>query len=382
MQYNLTSFEFGDEDFKRLEDIFSSGKLTMGCVTRKFEEELAKFHDRKYAVMVNSGSSANLLMISVLVNSGRLAKGDKVLVPAVSWSTTFFPITQLGLVPVFCDVDLSTFCLSEKVVADAINAEKISAVLNVSLLGYFAHSKKIEQLCCKNNIIYIEDCCESFGSISGDAKAGSLGEIATLSFFYSHQLPAIEGGCLLTDDDELYDYALSMRAHGWTRDIESDKYLQIESDPFKRSFRFVLPGYCLRPIEFTASLGLSSLDRWKNASKIRTSNLKSFHKYFQEGNYHVQATHDGMSAFGFGFIMNSEEDRSRAVSLLQANGVQVRPIVAGNFLRNPVIQRMEHLTFGEFKNSDKIDDCGLFIGNHAEVLDEKIRITSSLLTNV
>jgi CDP-6-deoxy-D-xylo-4-hexulose-3-dehydrase len=384
MKYELTSHEFDEEDIKNIILLFDSKQLTMGKKVKEFERKLADYHNRKYAVMTNSGSSANLIMIASLVTSGLLKKSDKVLVPAVSWSTTYFPLAQYGLIPIFVDVDPHTFSLKVKDVQLAMDHHHdIKCVLNVPLLGYYADSAAIEKFCASRNMLYLEDCCEAFGSSFAGVRAGSVGIASTLSFFYSHQLPAIEGGCVLLDDKNLYDHALSLRAHGWTREIEEPTLLPVEDDPFLRAFRFVLPGYCLRPTEINAVLADRRLDLWSNSERVRRSNHETFIKLFSSMPFlKPQSWHDGISAFGFGIILNSNINRAKLVEKLCENNISTRPIVAGNFLRNPAINYFEHGVSGSLTNADIIDSQGLFFGNHAQDLRQNLHKLSDILNEI
>lgn len=378
--YKLSSFEFDQLDEDDVIGLFRSQKLTMGDNVREFECEIAKKHKRKYAVMVNSGSSANLVAIGSLVLSGKLPRGSKVLVPAVSWSTTYFPLEQYGLIAAFADVSLSTFGLSVDIVKDALKVDpEIKAVFFVPLLGNYQEAQKIKNFCIENDLFYLEDCCEAFGSSVNGVSAGSLGLISTFSFYFSHQLPTIEGGMVLTDDRMLYDYMLSLRAHGWTRDLIDDEFLEIHPDSFVRAFRFVLPGYCLRPTEINAVLGINRLKKWPSVSAIRANNMIYFGERFSDiSGIRIQHQHPGMSAFGFGIIVQ-EKSRFDLVSDLTKNGVEVRPIVAGNFLKNPVINLMRHVKVDQsFKNAETLEECGLFFGNAATDLRSNIDLAYSI----
>jgi CDP-6-deoxy-D-xylo-4-hexulose-3-dehydrase len=225
----------------------------------------------------------------------------------------------------------------------------------------------LELLCRENNVLLFIDNCEGFGSkhFEADTYFGARqAEAMTLSFFYSHQLPAIEGGMILTDDEEMFHHMLSLRAHGWTRDLPSNKFLPIDKNEFTKLFRFVLPGYCLRPMEINALLGLERLKRWPQVYAMRSKNQLMFEQLFSKiDSVSIQKLHQGQSTFGFGVLMPSHELREVLIDSCHKSGIQCRPIVAGNFLSNPVCDRIEHLTYGNFKVSDCIDNCGIFFGN-------------------
>jgi CDP-4-dehydro-6-deoxyglucose reductase, E1 len=385
MNYPLTQHEFDEKDLKNIIDLFTDQTLTMGANVRAFETEVSSYHARRYGVMFNSGSSANLVLIASLVLSGRLSRGDKIVVPAVSWSTTFFPLVQYGLVPVFVDVDIDSWTMDPELCRHAIkDIPGIRAVFFVSLLGSFTNYKKIVDLCVDNSLILLVDNCEGFGSKFFDGREAALCGVESigmsLSFFYSHQLPAIEGGMVLTDDEELFHYMLSLRAHGWTRELPSSKYLDVDQNEFTSLFRFVLPGYCLRPMEINAVLGRERLSRWKLVSEVRRDNHKKYLELFAgDTSISVQHAHDGQSAFGFGMLMPSAEKRETLIDLCKKAGIQCRPVVAGNFLNNPVCKRIDFEVYGDFYCADLVDDCGVFFGNTGKPLGDQLILLQSVL---
>ena len=383
INYPLVKHQFDEIDKNNIVKLFETQMLTMGKNVKEFENNFAKFHNRKYAVMTNSGSSANLLLIGSLVQSGLLKKGDRVVVPCVSWSTTFFPLEQYGLICVFVDVDLHTMSIKSEIAIEAAKKFKAKAIINVPLLGNYSEAKKLKNACQSENLIYLEDCCEAFGSTFENDIAGSLGFGSTQSFFYSHQLPAIEGGCILTDDRTVYDYLLAMRAHGWTRDLIDDSVFKIEKDKFLSSFRFVIPGYCLRPTEINAVLAQRRLELWESNFQILENNLRSFQYEFGKiKKLTIQQAHNGMAGFGFGFVLKEAKVRKKLTDKLSEQQVVCRPIVAGNFLENEAIKYMNFEVFGEMRNANKIDQGGLFIGNFPDNLNEKIRKTAGLVETV
>ena len=380
INYPLTKHEFDEVDKANVINLFESEFLTMGKSVKNFEKEFAAYHGRSYGVMVNSGSSANLLLVGSLVQSGLLKTGDKVIVPAVSWSTTYFPLHQYGLKLVFVDVSLATFSLNAEHAIEAAKASGAKAIFNVPLLGSYSQAKKLSQLCDEENLIYIEDCCEAFGSSYNGDRAGSLGVGSTQSFFYSHQLPAIEGGMILTNDRILYDFMLSMRAHGWTRDLQDNSVFKIEPDPFLSAFRFVVPGYCLRPTEINAVLAQRRFELWDINGKVRKENLEAFKRHFAcISGLKIQENHTGMSSFGFGAYLEDKTKRKKLVEALNAENVMSRPIVAGNFLANDAINYMSYETYGDLRNASIIDESGFFIGNFSEDLTEKLAQTAQLI---
>lgn len=253
----LATTTWDNEEIKAINEIIKNGQFTMSKHVKEFESKYADFNDSKYCVMVNSGSSANLLAISALFyrNLGKkLRRGDEVIVPAVSWSTTYAPLIQFGLKIKVVDIDLNTLNYDidrlEKAVTD-----KTKMIVCVNLLGNPNNFKAINEFAVNKDIIIFEDNCESMGAIFNGKKTGSFGLVGTTSTFFSHIISTIEGGLIVTDDEELYHIMLSMRAHGWTRELpEENKLTKKYDDEFYEQFRFILPGYNLRPTEINGAI--------------------------------------------------------------------------------------------------------------------------------
>ena len=366
--------------------VAESGNYTCGNTVEVFEHMLADYLDTKYCVMVNSGSSANLLMIATLVESGRLKQGDKVLVPAVSWSTTYFPLAQYGLIPVFIDVDKDGILdLFHEIIK--IHPE-IKAILAVNLLGKTIDIQLFYDFCIDNGLLLLEDNCESFGSFySGlNKKAGSLASMATNSFFFSHQLNAIEGGCITTNEEAVYYMLKSLRAHGWTREQDANSpHWHPSGDNFKDSFTFINKGYCLRPQEINASVGIESLKNITNEAIIRNKNAKYFYQVVSDIPY--VSTLDWIkdsryNTFGLPMFFKCPEDRSIVYRALLDVDIHTRPIIGGNFLNQPVMRKIPHETCGTFKNAEWYDKCGMMFGNYGEDLTDQIDEMSKVLRDL
>lgn len=372
MKYSLTSHEFDERDKSNINALLDSTKLTMGANNSKFEERLSSFFGKKYALTCNSGSSANLLIIASLFYSGHLKQGDEIIVPSVSWSTTYAPLAQFNMKLKFVDVDINTYNLSVDILKKSVT-KKTKAVLFVSLLGNSIGLPDIYDFCEKNKITLIEDNCESFGTKINGKCSGSFGLLSSLSFYYSHQLPTVEGGAVLTDSRELYDTLLCLRSHGWTRELSDDTHLHVESDKFKRKFRFTLPGYNLRMMEISSVFGLRRLDLWDETFERRHNNYKIFNNLFSDSNIlKIQTVCDNASLFGFGAILSSNINRLEFYEYLESNHIETRPIVAGNFVKNKALDYMSFDNPGDLKNSDIIDDRGIFFGNCNKDLTQEL----------
>ncbi len=258
VSYPLATSTWNSKEIEAIQRVINSGHFTMGQEVSNFEKRFSDFHNRKFAVMVNSGSSANLLMIAALFFKKNLPlkKGDEVIVPAVSWATTYTPLSQYGLKIKFVDVDINTMNFNLDQLTDAIS-KKTKLIFSVNLLGNPNDFNKINSIIEGKDIYLLEDNCESLGAEFDGKKAGTFGILSSFSCFFSHHISTMEGGLILTDDQELYHILLCLRAHGWTRDLPEKNLVTNgkSADFFEESFRFVLPGYNLRPLEFSGALG-------------------------------------------------------------------------------------------------------------------------------
>jgi len=366
----LASTTWDSEEMNAMQDVIKSGMFTMGENVQKFEEQFAEYHKSKYCVMVNSGSSANFLMIAALfftTGKNKLKRGDEVIVPSVSWSTTYSPIYFHGLKLRFVDVGKDTLNINPANIKNAITKDT-KAVMAVNLLGNACEYKEILAICEENNLILLEDNCESLGASYDNKKSGTFGLVSSCSSFFSHHISTMEGGLILTDDEEIYHILLSIRAHGWTRNLPTDNLICTKSDdPFYESFRFILPGYNVRPLELSGALGTKQLPKVDSLIEKRRLNADYFIEMMSEFDFiDIQKETGASSWFGFSLILNDKANFTRAdlVHRLNSRGIETRPIVCGNILENEMTQYFDFSTSGNFAVSENIHANGLFIGNH------------------
>ena len=367
MQFKLCDDPWGEEELNAIRRVMDSGMYTMGQNVRAYEEQFAHKFGTKHAVMVSSGSTANLLAIASLVYSKRLPRGAEVIVPAVSWSTTYAPMEQYGMKLVFVDIDKDTLNMDVQALRNAIT-EKTKMIFLVNLLGNPNYFDEVFEICQQKNIIVIEDNCESLGAEYKGKKLGTLGLIGTFSTFYSHHLCTMEGGVVVTDDQELYEYMLAIRAHGWTRNLPEDSSIyHKKDDPFYESFNFIVPGYNLRPLEMEGAIGLEQLKKMDRMIAQRRENARYFkEKMKQFPEIRLQKEVEASSWFGFSLVLQGrlEGKRSQIVEGLRHAQVETRPIVAGNFTRNKVIEYMDYSIPAPLVNADEIHYNGFFIGKN------------------
>lgn len=369
MRYKLSDDTWDKKEISAIQEVLNSGMFSMGERVAKYELEFAAKFGVKYVLMVSSGSAANLLAVAGLIYSGRLQKGDEVIVPAVSWSTTYFPLCQMGLKLRFVDIDRDTLNIDTDRFAAAIT-EKTRMVCLVNLLGNPNDFDRITEICGSKNIIIMEDNCESLGAEYYGRKAGTIGLVGTYSTFYSHHLCTMEGGMAVTNDEELYHYMLCIRAHGWTRNLPEDSriYRKSEND-FYESFNFIVPGFNLRPLEMEGAAGMEQLKKMDGIIAQRRENAKYFcEKMSQFKDVRLQKETGKSSWFGFAMVLEGamKGRRDGLVKFLAENEIEVRPIVAGNFTRNSVIRYLDYSISGNLDASDDIHDNGFFVGNHSK----------------
>lgn len=383
-RYPLATTTWDDEELKAIQRVVDSGSFTMGSEVSSYEKEFASFFGSKYAVMSNSGSSANLLAMAAIRYSSlhsALPKNE-IIVPAVSWSTTYYPISQLGYKLKFVDVSAETLNSDVQSIQSAIGPET-AGIFVVNLLGNPSALKQIRAICDAQGLFMIEDNCESMGALDESKFAGTYGHIGTFSSFFSHHISTMEGGMCLTDSLELSQVMTSLRAHGWTRELPTENFVHNKSgDPFEDSFRFVLPGYNLRPLEFEGAIGKEQLKKLPQIISGRRANAIKFLSLISKYPMIRYQKESGESSwFGFSMILDSGFKKSRddLVRTLSEHRIDVRPIVAGNFTRNPVVGHLSHTALETYPNADLIHDHGLFVGNHHYDLTSELLLLENAL---
>lgn len=382
MEYKLCDDPWNWEEINAINSVVKNGMYTMSEEVFNFEEQFAAKVGSKYAVMVSSGSSANLLGIASLVYSGRLPRGSEVIVPAVSWSTTYSPLEQFGMKIVFVDIDKDTLNIDLDKVRNAIT-DNTKMVFAVNLLGNPNEYKELMKICEEADILLAEDNCESLGGKYNDKYLGTFGMFGSFSFFYSHHICTMEGGMAITNDKELYEYMLAIRAHGWTRNLPDNSMIhKIKMDPFYESFNFVVPGFNLRPLEMEGAIGLKQIEKMDQMIKNRRKNAEHFCRAMEDIPFARTQKEVGESSwFGFSIVLsdNMVGRRREIVNKLLKAGIECRPIVAGNFTRQEAVKYMDYKISGSLENADEIHEQGFFIGNHSSIIYDKIDFFKSIL---
>lgn len=378
IKYPLASSTWDEKEIEAINSVIAKDMYTMGEGVKQFEKDFSKFFGSKYSVMVNSGSSANLIAVAALfyTKEPKLKRGDEVIVPAVSWSTTFYPLYQYGLKLKFIDVDLHTLNFDLEQLKAAIS-DKTKMILAVNLLGNPNDFDAIKEIIGNRDILLMEDNCESMGATYNGKFTGTFGIMGTFSTFYSHHMATMEGGVVCTDDEELYHILLCLRAHGWTRHLPKENKISNKSDNwFEESFRFLLPGYNVRPVEMSGVIGIEQLKKLPAFLEQRRKNAELFVSLFNNNpTFYIQKEIGNSSWFGFSLIIkpNAKVDRLAIVKKLEENGIDCRPIVTGDFTKNEVLKYFDYEIFGKVKNANYLDTKGLFVGNHQIDLTKEIK---------
>ncbi|EAP76010.1 DegT/DnrJ/EryC1/StrS family aminotransferase [Roseovarius nubinhibens] len=380
VKFPLATSSWDQAEQDALQRVIASDMFSMGPEVRAFEEQFARQFGSTHAIMCNSGSSANLLMTAALFYHSdpklRLERGDEIIVPAVSWSTTYYPLGQYGLRLKFVDIDLETLNYDLDALAEAVS-DKTRAIMVVNLLGNPNDFARIREITDGRDIVMIEDNCESMGATFDGKEAGTFGVMGSYSAFFSHHISTMEGGIVVTDDEELYHIMLSLRAHGWTRNLPKFNHVTGEKsdDPFEESFRFVLPGYNLRPLEMSGALGQEQLKKLPGLVEGRRANGALVQaRLGNHPKFMIQREIGKSSWFGFSLVLRPDAGMARAdlVQRLSAAGFECRPIVAGNFAKNEVMKYFDYEIHGSLTNADYIDAQGLFVGNHHYPIPEAV----------
>jgi CDP-6-deoxy-D-xylo-4-hexulose-3-dehydrase len=369
----------GAEIFAAVETMLST-YTTMGKKVRTFEKQYADYCGLQHGVMSNSGSSANLLAVAALANPvtpNYLKPGDEVIVPALSWSTTIWPLIQHNLVPVFVDCDINDFNLDLNKLEKAISP-KTRAIKLVHVYGNPCNMDVIMALAKKHNLFVIEDCCEAMGAFYDGKSVGSFGDVGNFSFFFSHHISTLEGGISVTNNFELTETLRILRAHGWSREAdEHQKYVEKYPDIDPR-FIFINQGYNLRPTEVNAAMGMHQLPKLNGFidNRRETANffLKHFAKYEEFFSFQQETPKGKHVWFGFSIILKEKTPFTvkDITSFIQTNHIETRPIIAGNMARHPAFNMYKHRISGDLGAADTIMKNGFAFACH-HAMDKNAR---------
>ena len=383
-KYPLLSDAFSKSDINCGLKVLSSKHITMSKITRNFEKQFAKKLGCKYALMTNSGSSANLLAVSAIINpmfKNKLRPGDEVLIPAVCWSTSLWPIIQNNLKPVFVDVELDTFNISIKDLKKKITS-KTKAIMCIHVLGTSANLSQIKKIANKKNIVLIEDTCESLGAKFNNKFLGTFGDFGTFSFYYSHQITSGEGGMIVCNNTQNYNIIKSLRSHGWSRETNFHNFYKNKFKKIDDRFLFINSGYNVRPTDIQAAIAHNQFKRLNKFINIRKLNRKKIilkitkNKKWDNQFYFINPSKNvNPSWFGLPMLINKRflNKKKYFLNHLTKIGIENRPILSGNFTNQPATN-LYNLNKKKlaYVNAQTVENTGFFIGLHTKKISSKI----------
>lgn len=369
------------------EFILTTNRLSMDTKCLEFEQSFANYQGRKFAVLFNSGASANLAMLQSLKNLGKLKDEDKIGFSALTWSTNTMPIIQLGMVPVPLDCKIESLnVMSENLMERLEQVPDIKAVFLTNVLGFLGDIEKIRNLCQEKGIILIEDNCESLGTESNNGKAGNFGLGASFSFFVAHHMSTIEGGMVCTDDEDFAEMLRIVRANGWDRNLSAEQQVKwrrkynIQSD-FDAKYTFYDLAYNLRPTEITGFLGLYQMQFLEENIKVRELNYLNLERVLELNDDIIMLEHSNikvLSTFAFPLVCKSAELRSHYLTRFSGAGIEIRPMIAGNMQKQPFYKKYVDKVF-DLPNTDYLHDCSFYCGNYPELTENDIQTIMSCL---
>lgn len=372
-------------DRQILADFCLNGKrFTNGEKVKEFEQIWSDWLGVKYSVMVNSGASANYISIAMVKE---LVGVGEVIVPPIGWVSDISSVAQLGMTPVFVDVDMNNFCITTENIKNAITPNT-KAIVMVHALGFNGITDELVQLCKEKNIILIEDCCESHGATFGDKKVGSIGDISLFSFYFGHHITTIEGGTVCVNDPKLYDLAKLFRSHGMTREAspELQEYYKLTNPDLNPLFTFAVAGFNMRSTELNAVLGIEQMKRLDYNIQRRIENLDIWLSNLDSNKFITGFNTTGNSNFALPLMMQgATRDKLKDVcKILEGEGVEYRLGTAGggNQARQPYLKKFHYKIVGVLAHSDYIHDNALYVGNHPELTKEQIINVCKKINNV
>lgn len=377
-----SSFLYESDTKKKLCDFISQATiLSMGDECKKFEIAFAKKQQRKHAVFVNSGSSADLVLIQALLNVGTLKQGDIVGVSALTWATNIMPLIQLGLQPFLIDCEVETLNVSPSTFRESLRTQpNIKALFITNTLGHSDDIAAIARLCQERGIIFLEDNCESLGSVVDGILLGNWGLASTFSFFVGHHMSTIEGGMVCTDDDELYSQIVMARAHGWDRNLAATKQKILRDkfnvNEFYSKYTFYDLAFNLRPTEINGFLGNVQINYWDEIVQKRYKNFIVLHDQIKTNQDLISLNYSHMdivSSFAIPVIVKDNHNTTKYTTKFEEAKVEFRPMIAGSMARQPFYQKYI-ANPGTQPNAEFIHRNSFYFGNNPELTDAELEL--------
>ena len=396
MKIPLASLGFTESDIEAAIDVLRTGELTIGKKVAEFEKAMAKYLNVKHFIMVNSGSSANLAIIESLVRPSSseplLPVGSKVIVPSIAWPTTVWPIIQLGLEPVFVDIDQKTLGVDFKQARKVLEKDRsIKALLIIHPLGLCLDGEELKKLCEDFRLILLEDNCESLGSAFNGEMAGTLGKAGSFSFYFSHHLTTMEGGGIATNDFEMAQDLQSIRSHGWSRNRTDHKKWESENPEIDSRFMFVSAGYNIRPMEIQAAIGVSQLKRLPENIRRRQEIARYVHNEIKDSRFELIGheyleSDEGLNRHTWMLlpiraIDTKLKELKSYMRSLEDLEIDTRPPLTGNFTKQPALKKLLPTLSLEsnYPMADKISESTFLVACHHDLTDAQVEFLGQTL---
>ena len=369
-----------DDIEKLIEWLRTFPRLTKGELTERYESMWADFLGCKHAVYVNSGSSANLLMLYTLIAAGKLCKGDRVVVPAVSWATDLAPVVQLGLEPILCDCNMEDLSVDLNCLEDLVKRGDIKALMFVSVLGLVPNMDEVIRLCELHDVILLEDSCESLGSEFDNKKLGTFGLMSSFSMYFGHHMSTIEGGMVCTDSSDMYNMLKCLRSHGWDRDLDEGYRQALRKDhpssDFENLYKFYYYGFNFRPTDLQAFIGIQQLEKLDSVIETRHKNYLLYCSLFSNLHWEPQTQREGIYISNFAYPVIHPR-REEIVARLSEEQISVRPLICGSLELQPFWP--ERKPVAKHKNAELVNDFGFYVPNNHQITEQEIRKVCSVM---
>lgn len=377
---------YGEKEVMESLESLLTMKTTSGEKVSKFEKKFANYVGIRHATMVNSGSSANLLALSILSHpslKNHISSGDEIITPAVTWATTVYPICNVGAIPKFVDVKMNDYTIDPIEIERAITS-KTKALMVVHLLGNPCAMKEISKIAKQHNLWLIEDSCEAHGAKYYGKHVGTFGDLSTFSFFASHHITTMEGGMVVTNNKKLYEIAKSMKAFGWSRELDSRKKLEKKFSNIDSRFLFVNTGYNFRPTELQGAFGIHQIDKLESLVKLRIKNAKYWNRKLKPYSSLLITPEEKLIRRSYLFypitvLKNQFFTKEKLVNELERNGIETRPIMAGNIIKQPVTKYIKFKKAKNLKNSNLIHENSFLIGNHHGIKEKEREFIANVI---
>lgn len=366
--------------------ILKTQRLSMDQQCFAFEKAFAKYQNSEHAILFNSGGSANLALLQALKNLGRLHPGDKIGFSALTWSTNTMPIIQLGFEPIAVDCEPTTLNVMSEHLENCLKNHRLRVMFITNALGFTGDLNNIRKICQENDVILLEDNCESLGTTLPEGRAGSFGLASTFSFFVAHHMSTIEGGMVCTDDGELAEMLVIARANGWDRNLSSEQQVKWRkkhniSSEFEAKYTFYDLGYNLRPTEITGFLGLYQLQFVEEMVNRREENYSQIETLIKQNSDILLLEHshiEKLSAFAIPIVCMNAKIRAKYLVQFFGAGIEIRPMIAGNIQEQPFFKKYA-TSFSDLPGATMLHDCGFYCGNYPELTQTDLETISSCL---